>query len=63
MITNRAFMRICEYTRQKHGLSVQKVCEDLRIDKKDYKYFVDGVKTPPAGFVLAIVKYFGLDAF
>jgi hypothetical protein len=56
-------MRICEYTRQKHGLSMQKVCEDLQIDKKDYKYFVDGIKTPPAGFVLAIVKYFGIDAF
>ena len=63
MITNVGFMSICEYERRKHGISVQRVCEDLRIDKSDYKYYVDGVKTPPAGVVLALVKYYGVEAF
>ncbi len=63
MITNKAFMNICEYNRRKHGLSILKVCEDLKVNKSDYEYWVRGVKTPPAGFVLAVVKYYGLGAF
>ena len=63
MLTNKAFMQICEYNRRKHGLSVLKVCEDLKVNKKDYEYYVFGVKTPPPGFVLAVVKYYGIEAF
>ena len=63
LISNNAFMNICEYERRKKGLSVMKVCEDIGVEKRDYKYYALGVKTPPPGFVLAVVKYFGVEEF
>lgn len=63
-IKNKAFMRIVDYNRQRHHLTVQRFCDDVGIEKpKDYEYYMNGVKTPPPWFVLETVKYFGLDAF
>lgn len=63
MISNEVFMRIVDYHRQRHHLTVQRYCDDIGIAKKDYEYYLDGIKTPPAGFVLECVKYFGIDQF
>jgi hypothetical protein len=63
MIRNEVFMRIVDYNRQKLHITVQRYCDDIGIDKKDYDYYLKGVKTPPAGFVLECVRYFGLDNF
>ena len=63
LISTKAFAANCEYLRRRKGLSVQRVCEDIGIDKKMYKYYVDGIKTPPPGFVVAIIKYYGIGEF
>ena len=48
---------------RRKGLSVQKVADDIGVEKKTYEYYMDGVKTPPPGFTIAIIKYYGLEAF
>ena len=63
LISNRAFATNCEYLRRRKGLSVQKVADDIGVEKKTYEYYMDGVKTPPPGFVIAIIKYYGLEEF
>lgn len=62
-MTNVAFMKIVDYNRQKHHITVQRFCEDIGLGTNDYRYFLKGFKTPPPWFVLETVKYFGLDAF
>lgn len=63
LISNKAFATNCEYLRRRKGLSVQKVADDLGVEKKTYEYYMDGVKTPPPGFTIAIIKYYGLEEF
>ena len=63
LISNKTFMRILDYERAKHGDTKQRFCDDIGARVKDYDYYVQGIKTPPAGFVLAAVKYYGLGAF
>jgi hypothetical protein len=57
-------MKIVDYNRQKHHLTVQRFCDDIGMQKpKDYEYYMNGTKTPPPWFVLETVKYFGLENF
>lgn len=63
MLTNKTFMKICDYERMKHGITILRLCEDIGISRKDYGYFQKGIKTPPAGVVVELVKYFGLGCF
>lgn len=62
-MTNKAFMRMVDYVRQKHHVTIQRLCDDIGTDKKEYDYYLSGIKTPPAFFVLKVIKYFGLEEF
>ena len=63
MMSNKAFMTVLDYTRIKRGDTKQRFCDDIGARTKDYDYYMNGIKTPPAWFVLAAVKYYGLEAF
>lgn len=63
LISNYAFMRTVDYYRQRHKQTIQHFCDDIGIQRKDYDYYLKGIKTPPPGFVIAVIKYFGLEGF
>jgi len=62
-MTNKAFMKMVDYIRQKHNIPLARFCEEIGESKKDYEYYLKGIKTPPPWFVLKVVKYFGLEEF
>lgn len=63
MISTNAFVNRCEYLRIRKQVSTRKFCEDLRIGEKEYGYYLKGIKTPPPGFVLEVMKYYGAKEF
>ena len=63
MMTDRALMNAIEYTRTKHHVTVQRLCDDIGISKKEYEYNVQGVRRMRPAVVLAIIKYFGVEEF
>lgn len=62
-MSDSAFMKIVDYNRQRHNITVQRFCDDVGMDKKDYEYYMRGIKTMHPPTVLRVIKYFGLDAF
>ena len=62
-MTKEAFMKVIEYVRSKHGVTIQRLCDDIGVKKKDYEYYVSGIKTMPPQTVLEIIKYFGVEEF
>ena len=63
MMKTGVFMTIVDYERQKHHWTVRYLCEEYDVEKKDYEYYLKGIKTPPPDFVLKMIRAFGLDAF
>lgn len=63
MMKNSVFMSIVEYERQKRPWTVRYLCDEYDIDRKDYDYYLKGIKTPPPDFVFKMVRAFGIDTF
>lgn len=62
-MTDEAFYNIMDHNRQKHNITVQRFCDDVGMRKKDYEYYMKGIKTMHPSMVVEVIKYFGLDEF
>lgn len=60
---NEVFMKLVEGERQRRSWTVKYLCDEYNINRKEYDWYLNGIKTPTPDFVFKMVRAFGLDAF
>lgn len=60
---NYVFMKIVEAERLKRSWTIPYICQEYKIDPREYRWYLQDIKTPPPDFVFKMIRAFGLDAF